>query len=273
MYIIVRNFEIITNNYMTGTHYSLIIFISLLVSNIQICIAQSPTDVKDSVTVYRADEIKVSEFQTFKMPPLEILLDSAVALSPERRYALLIAEEERINFKSAKLNLLNMLSLRASYNYGQIAGNYLQESEIYQPILTYSKTNQDYVNTGVYLSVSIADILDIRHKKKITQLRIQRQIEDGERVAREVKISVINEYRKLQLALTNLNAKSEKLNINKTQYQLAQNKFEKGVLDIHSLSNIRTSYSDAQVDYETSANEVLTCMLILETLTGVQLIK
>ncbi|MDD6210906.1 MAG: TolC family protein [Bacteroidales bacterium] len=213
------------------------------------------------------------ELLDLELPPLQVLLDSAVALAPERRYALLIAEEERVKFKSAKLNLLNMLSLRASYNYGQIGGNYLQESEIYQPILNYSRSNQNYINAGVYLNVSISEILDLRNKKKITKLKIKQQEEDGRRVEQAVRINVINEYRKFQLALATLKAKANKLNANKAQFLLVQKNFEKGVADINSFSNIRTSYADAQVDYEITNNEARTSLLVLEVLTGIKLIN
>lgn len=226
---------------------------------------------QDSVLL--KEEIEGAELTTFKLPELQILLDSAVALSPERRYALLIAEEERINYKMAKINLLQMISVRASYNYGDISGNFMQESEIYQPLMSYSRSKQDYFNAGVYLSVPIGEVVNLRQKKKIMQLRIQRQIEDGERVAREVKIGVINEYNKFQLAMNNLKAKSDKLNYNKVQYVLAQKKFEKGIVDIHALTNVATAYSDARVDYENTLGEVRVCLLMLETLTGLTLIN
>ncbi|OFY09125.1 MAG: hypothetical protein A2X11_02525 [Bacteroidetes bacterium GWE2_42_24] len=204
---------------------------------------------------------------TKRIPPLETLIDSAIANSPYLKNRNNMVTKMQYEFKSAQRKILNSMSVSGSMNYGRNSFSTL--SDIVSVIESSTQDNFVY-NVGLSVRLSIFDIANRRNELNIARKEIEESINSLEEKVFEIKKEVTFQYNDLILKQKLLKIASDNMLTSQMRMVMIEQKFLNNEIALEELSRIMEWHSDAQIAYETAAIELMNAYILLELTCGLK---
>ncbi len=208
-----------------------------------------------------------------KIPPLNELIDAAIASSPMRQYQKERQREAQLKIKSARREILENIGVEAYYRYGRLgvidysdSGSLLPE-----PVTTNNTQDQNWWYVGAYLRLPILDVVDRGNVVK-TQKSIAKQSEylmaDA---AQQIALKVVEQYNALVLNLDLLAIKSTLLQTNDAQIVESEAHYRDGQITLSRLAQLQEMHAKVTTEYATALSQAREALLKLEQLTNQRL--
>jgi len=204
---------------------------------------------------------------TTRIPPLETLIDSAIANSPYLKNRNNMVTKMQYEFKTAQRKILNFLSVSGSMNYGRNSFSTL--SDIIPIIETSTQDNFVY-SVGLSLRLSLFDVVNRKNELNIARKEIEESINSREEKIFEIKKEVTFQYNDLILKQKLLKVASDNMLTSQMRMVMIEQKFLNNEIALEELSRIMEWHSDAQIAYETAAIELMNAYILLELTCGLK---
>ncbi len=193
---------------------------ALLVS--QLCYSQA-----DFVKADKADLAKY-------LPPLSMLLDSAIYNSPRLAHYGSIVESYEYNVSIQKMNWTNHLKIAGQYNYGDIG----------------SAPNAVFLGkqVSVGFAIPLGSIANRKNEVNMAMSQLEAKENTFEQVKLEVEEEVIETYNDLLLFQRLIGIQAEAMQSAELAMEMAEERFRRGELSMDQLG----TYIELQAKYKTS---------------------
>jgi outer membrane protein TolC len=254
--------------YSTGkTHIVILIFIILAHFCLPVGSFAQSDDESDEVTI--VFDPLVDNIQD-KLPPLEVLIDSAVKNAPRIRLedaAISIARYKVQEYKRAWTKDLSFLS---SFSYGNLYQFSTSETAGGLPTEFLSIGTRTNFTVGVSLRMPLFDILNRTNSINQGKREIESHVILKEQMKREPKQAVIFSYQALLLHQDLLKVKNEAQITSSIQVKMAEKEFLNGKISISDLARVSQTHAVNLYSYKQDRMLFFKQYLLLEELVGMK---
>lgn len=203
---------------------------------------------------------EISDF----IPPLEQLIDSAIAHNPFIRFRDLQLIVNRSKIKTSSREWTRSLGIQSDVRYGTF-DNFSTNLTSGQNPVTFGTTRTE-VKWGyaAYLNIPLYNFINRRNQINMARAELD-QAESMARVQRdELRQIVIQQYNDLILQQRLLRIKSKQLETSRINMMMTEKEFATGVIPVSEYARISEIATRAETDYEISRMDFLTSYMILE---------
>ena len=205
-----------------------------------------------------------------KLPPLQVLIDSAVANSPYIRYEGVDIKLWSHKVLETKRNWTRLIGLDASYRYGTAyVFSTSQTSGGFPSDYTSDQLNWR-LNAGVYVKIPFFDIINHKNNVNIARRELEKRYLMKEQVVRETKQEVIFVYEELLLRQELLKMKNQSRLTTTLQVEMAEKEFLNGNITISELSRLTEVHSRNISEFTSQKSLFYRQYLILQELVGIK---
>lgn len=205
-----------------------------------------------------------------KLPPLEVLIDSAVAHTP---YIKIEEAEIRINsyiVKERKSNWLKYIFFDGSLAYGSTYDFSTNESTGSYPTDFASTQFTTNYRIGLYLRLPLFEITNYNTSLKIAKRNVEKGMLMREQKILELKQDVIFIYQDLIMYQEKLKVKNQAQLTTTLQVQLAEKEFLNGKISIAELSRLTEHHASNLYSFVEDRNLFYKQYLLLEQVVGMK---
>ena len=195
------------------------------------------------------------------LPPLQLLIDSAMANSPEMTISEVSLKQNEIEIRQGSKDWADLFGLGGRYGYGQ----FITSSEDIGVIFSEPRTGYQ-ISAGVSLPLSYFVTRNGRMELLKTQMEISKQ--EMRRTEMDIRDQVIQTYNQLVLLQRLINISAEARESATLQYKMAEERFREGQIsleDLGSATNMRANFAS---EYEKLRAEFGEVYASLERLVG-----
>lgn len=188
----------------------------------QFCFSQADTT--------KADHADLAKY----LPPLSMLLDSAIANSPRLAHYGSIVESFEYNVSLKKMNWTNHVQIAGQYNYGDIG----------------SAPNAVFLGKqlSVGFAVPLGSIANRKNEVKMAVSQLRAEENTYEHIKLEVQEEVIETYNGLLLFQRLIGIQAEAMQSAELAMEMAEERFRRGELSMDQLG----TYIELQAKYKTA---------------------
>ncbi len=216
------------------------------------------------------------EFDLFKdnieliLPPLETIIDSAIARNPYVKFRDLQVTVNEQKLKSNRLEWTRDLGFQTDVRYGTFDNFASNVVEGQNPALTSTRNTQTNYGVGAYIRIPFYDFLS--RKSQITSAKAEiAQAQSYSLVQRnELRQLVIKQYNEVIVKHRLLKIKSRYAETARINLAMAEKQFLNGVITVAEYSSTTEIVSRSETDFESSKMEFRTAFMILEEIVGIK---
>lgn len=205
------------------------------------------------------------------LPPLQTLIDSAIANNPFVRFRNEDIKVNEFKLKADRMQWTRNLGIQTDIRYGTFNNFSTNTSEGQTPSNLATLSNQMNYGIGAYLKFPLYDLINRNNQQNLTKAEIDKAISMAEVQRDEVRQSVIRQYNDLILKQRLLRNKSKYIETARINVQMMEKEFQNGVISLGEYTRLSEIASRAEADLETSRSEFITAYMILEELIGYKL--
>lgn len=204
------------------------------------------------------------------LPPLETIIDSAIAKNPFVKYRDLQIVVNTQKLKSDRADWTRDIGFQTDVRYGtfdNFASNVVQGQN---PALTSTRNTQTNYGIGGYIRIPVYDFLNRRNQIKLSKAEIE-QAKSYSLIQRdELRQSVIRQYNELIIKQRILRIKTKYVETSRIHMEMVDKNFINGTITLTEYSSLSEIASRAEADFETSKMEFRTAYMILEEIVGMK---
>jgi len=205
-----------------------------------------------------------------KLPPLNILIDSAVMHSPRVRISNADISIIKYSLKNTRINWTKNLGFMGELltrNYYQFSTN--QSSGASPSEFTTDRYEINYF-IGIFLKIPISDIIGQKNHANIAKRELEKKILVKEENAMEIRKEVIMVYQELLMRQELLKIKNESQLTTRLQVQMAEIEFKNGSLKLSEMARLTEINARNLYDNRQETFLFFRQYLILEELVGMK---
>lgn len=226
-----------------------------------------------------AQEIAVSNENIFnpltdditkKIPPLDVLIDSALINSHRLKYwdkEIKITEYE---LKSAKRDWSKSIYFSGEIKEGKWTSLVFVQDEFGNEVGTLGTTNQGRYSIGLALRLPILDLWDRGNLIKLGKMRVERNIEKMLEDRQAIRSNVINLYNEVIIQQNMLKLDIDNIEFSELTAEMADKEFQNGKISLADLSRIRDDLARARYRFVDSQTGFINAYVMLQELTGIK---
>jgi len=205
-----------------------------------------------------------------KLPPLEVLIDSAIKNAPLIRMEEAEISLARYRLKEDKMGLTKNFGVTSNFKWGNNYAYSRSETAGGIPSEFLSFGNQTFFDVGVYLKLPVFDI--VNHKNSVNQGKrtVESHLIRKEQMIKETKQNVIFTYQNLLLHQDLLKVKNEAQVTSTLQVKMAEKEFLNGKVSISELARVTQTHSANLYSYKQDRMLFYRQYLLLEQLVGMK---
>lgn len=208
---------------------------------------------------------------TVELPPLSVVIDSAISHNSGIRAREIDVEIQKVNLKQSKNFWARSLGVSTDLRYGTFDHFSTSVSDIGVPVnSTVASTDMRY-GAGAYMKLPLQDLLNRKSEKKIFKLEIEKAESMVGVQREELRRQVIVQYNDLILKQRLFKLKIKQYETANINMQMAEKEFVNGVIPISEYSRNMQITTGIQADYENSRMELISAVMVLEDMTGISL--
>lgn len=205
---------------------------------------------------------------TDKIPPLQMLIDSAVANSPDVQYQKFQQQYDRYEIKSTKRDILEHFRLQGQFTYGNYTFlNYQELSQL--PDFYLSISRRGVVQGGLLIQLPFASVVDRKNRIKKQKKLLEQSIVREKREIRTIRQDVIRTYNQLVQLQRQLRISNEYEHYTMVQMEMAEHQFKNGEIDIAEYTRLKEIQKRGNLEYEQIRGQFITTYDILQELVGI----
>lgn len=240
----------------------------MLIPGHQIIYAQ--TDTTKAATQAKIDFDPLVDNIQDKLPPLEVLIDSAIINAP--RIRMQDAEISLFKYRLQETRRLwtKNFGLISDFTYGNRYQFTTSETAGATPTEFLSTGSQTFFDVGVYLKMPVFEVFNRKNAINQSKRQIESQMVMKEQIIRETKQAVIFAYQDLLLHQDLLKVKNEAQVTSAIQVKMAEKEFLNGKISITELSRLTERHSDNLYNYKKDRMLFYKQYLLLEQLVGME---
>lgn len=246
------------------TRYLLLIFSLILLTSIK-GFAQSQTPVVDSSRYFNP----ITDDITKRLPPLEVLIDSAAHNSPDIRYQQLKEQYYEYTTLSAKRNWLNYFSLNWDSNFGRWdfwnQDDYIQIGHYY-----HSWSWRSNYAVGFYIRLPLLAIVDRRNQINQQKKWIEISLMQKEINRRFLATQVITYYNNLVEYQSYIRIYNQYQNFTMMQMRMAQNEFLNSEISTAEYTRLKEIQTRGAINFQQAIAEFNNAYQLLQVATGMK---
>jgi outer membrane protein TolC len=205
------------------------------------------------------------------LPPLESLIDSALAHDPSVKFRDLQIVVNRNKLKADKSYWMRNLGIQGDVRYGTFNIFSTNTAEGQNPDNIATQENQFNYGVGAFIKFPLIDLLNRKNQISWATAEIEQARSMVEVQKMEIRQLVITRYNELILKHNLLKIKAKYLALIKTNTLMTEQEFQNGIVDISEYSRITGISTNAESDFETARVEFLTAYMMLEEIIGFKL--
>ncbi len=206
---------------------------------------------------------------TNRLPPLNVLIDSAAFNSPNMRYEDLKADYYYYEQLSAQRAWLEHFSMNLDMNIGK--WNFWDRDEITKRDRYYrSESIRDNYAVGFYIRFPLATLFDRRNRIKKQKKWIEISLTQKEINRRFLANSVIDHYNNLVQYQNYIRIYNEYQNFTMMQMQMAQNEFLNGEIGSAEYTRLKEIQTRGAINFQQAIAEFNKEYQLLEVTTGMK---
>jgi outer membrane protein TolC len=205
------------------------------------------------------------------LPPLESLIDSALAHDPSVKFRDLQIVVNRSKLKADKSYWMRNLGIQGDVRYGTFNIFSTNTAEGQNPDNIATQENQFNYGVGAFIKFPLIDLLNRKNQISWATAEIEQARSMVEVQKKEIRQLVITRYNELILKHNLLKIKAKYLALIKTNTLMTEQEFQNGIVDISEYSRITGISTNAESDFETARVEFLTAYMMLEEIIGFKL--
>lgn len=207
---------------------------------------------------------EISEY----IPPLSVLLDSALSNDPKIDFRILQIEVNERKFKSVRRQWTRNFGVQADFRYGTFDNLSVNDAGSTNPTNLYNTREEFKFGYAAYVKFPIIDFIDRNNQLQLAKAEIY-QAESMTHLERnEKRQMVLLQYNELILAQRLLRIKIKSLETARINMLMAEKEFLNGIIPVSEYSRLSESVSGTEIDYETTRMSFLTNYQILEEMVG-----
>ena len=220
-----------------------------------------------------APAVAVADSDLFLMqiPPLQVLIDSAIARAPGIRAQDITIRRSRVEMKHAKNNWTSdIINAGGILNYGKLNDMYLSSNSGTSGQVAATTSSQTRYSVGVSVKIPISSLID-RTDYKAAQIQVELTENQRRIIIEEIRERVYTRYNAMLAAYQAYRILYSDFGDQEMIVQHAERDFVGNLISLADLSNVRISFSKAKIDLEMARLEFKRSLWMLEELTGIRI--
>lgn len=205
------------------------------------------------------------------LPPLSVLIDSALNHNAYVQFRDLDIIVERCKLKASRIEWTRNLGLQANYGYGNLYYYSTVSTGGIEPPASVSNRSEIKYSGAVYLSMPFYTIANRRNQIRLSKAEYEQAQWMSQHQRNETRQMIIRQYNDVILKHRVFKIKSEFWETSRINMQMVEKEFLNGVIPLAEYSRLSDATSRSQTDYETSRIEFVTSFMILEEMVGYKL--
>ena len=204
------------------------------------------------------------------LPPLETIIDSAIANSPYVKFRDLQIDINKRKLQSDKNTWARDFGIQTDVRYGTFDNFSTNTAEGQIPSLISTRRIQTNYGFGAYIKIPFFNVVNRKNQINLAKAEVE-QAENFSQFQRdELRLSVIKQYNELIVKHRLLKIKSKYAETSKINMQMVEQEFTNGIISVSEYSRISEIVTRTEIDFENSRMEFLTAYMILEEITGIR---
>lgn len=260
-----NNFKIHNSSILLQRFFLLLFMVGLS----GLAIAQSQPDSVQPVKPKLSFNPLVDNIQD-KLPPLEVLIDSAIKNAPLIRMEDAEISLAKYRLKEDKRSWTRNFGFNSSASYGNFYNYSTNETAGGTPSEFLSNRTQSAFSVGFYLRFPLFEIINQKNYVNQGKREIEKHMIRKEQMIKEAKQDVIFTYQDLLLHQDLLKVKNEAQVTTSLQVAMAEKEFLNGKITIAELARMTEIHSTNLYNYKKDRMLFYRQYLILEELVGIK---
>ncbi len=204
------------------------------------------------------------------IPPLSIMIDSAIANNGMLNYRKLEVDAKESNLKGKRQYWTRNFGIQADTRYGTF-NNFSSISGDNSSVNLASNTQQMNYNVGLYLKIPVFDIINRRSDIKQAKTEIEQAKNLAKSQEEELREVVIRYYEDLKLKQNLLGLRASNLGNAKVNMEMVEKEFRNGLIPVYEYVRISDMTSRISAEYEAAKSDLLISKKLLENITGMDI--
>jgi len=207
----------------------------------------------------------------FLLPPLETIIDSAIAKNPYVRLRDLQIVINEHKLKSFKADWTRNLGVQTDALYGtfdNISANTTNGGS--NPAMLTTRSTQLNYGAGAFIKIPLYDLINRRNQNRQAKADIDQAKSYAMEQRTELRQIVIKQYNELLIKHRILKIKSRYIETAKINLEMAEKQFLNGVINVAEYTSVTEIVARGESDYETSKMEFKTAFMLLEEIVGIK---
>jgi outer membrane protein TolC len=203
----------------------------------------------------------------FSLPPLEVVIDSALSRSASIRFRLQEIEAKQSNLTSQKNYWTRNLGFQGEARYGTFNNFSTIETGQTSGLLTLNTSQVNY-SAGAYIKFPLFDLINRKNQVKQASIEVEQARSMAEAMQDELRQMVIRLYQDVLLKQRVLLIRSESAATSRVNMDMVENQFRNGVIPVAEYVRISDIVFRTTSDYEVARAEFTAAKAILEDIAG-----
>jgi len=202
------------------------------------------------------------------LPPLETIIDSAIARNPYVKFRDLQITVNEHKLKSDRAEWTRDVGFQTDVRYGTFDNFASNVVEGQNPALSSTRNTQTNYGVGAYIRIPFYDFINRKNQINLSKAEIE-QAQSYSLIQRnELRQEVIKQYNDLIIKQRVLKIKSRYASTAKINMEMAEKQFLNGVISISEYSSITEIVARSESDFESSKMDFRTAYMILVEIVG-----
>ena len=198
------------------------------------------------------------------LPPLETIIDSALARNPYVKYRDQQIDLYKFKLKTDKVRWTENLGIQSDARYGTFDNFSLNTAVGQTPSSLATRSNQLNYGVGAYIKLPLFDF--INHKNLVGASKAEADMAVSQAVLQrdELRQSVIKQYYEVIMKHRVLKIRSRSLETSRISAIMSEKEFQNGINTLSEYSRISEVAATAEVDFERSKIDFISAFALLE---------
>ena len=204
------------------------------------------------------------------MPPLETIIDTAIARNP---FVKLRNQQIDINvhkLKAFKVDWMRNLGVQTDVLYGNFNNISSNSYQGQNTALLATRSTQLNYGAGGFIRIPLYDLFNRRNQNRQAQVDIDQAQSYVLEQKTELRQIIIKQYNELIIKHRILKIKAKYVETARIHMEMAEKQFMNGVINIAEYSSVTEIVVRGEAEFETSKMEFRTSFMLLEEIVGMK---
>jgi outer membrane protein TolC len=204
------------------------------------------------------------------LPPLETIIDSAIANNPEIKFRDLQIIVNKYKLSTERNLWTRDIGVQTDVRYGTFNNFSTNTSEGQSPSNIATLSSQLNYGVGAYIKLPFFDFVNRKNQVQMATTEVKQAESFAQTQRNELRQIVIKQYNDLIVKHRVLKIKSKYAETSKINMLMVEKEFTNGIISVSEYSRISEIVTRTEIDLENSRMEFLTAYMILEEITGIR---